>query len=69
MRKYMISNSLRFFLFFAASVNLAGIWLTGFANVHWLLYFTPAAFLFAAISGICPGIIFSRLMFGEKPQS
>lgn len=69
MRKYMVGNSMRLFLFVVASVIWAGIWLTGFAVTHWLLY-VPAAFLtFAAITGICPGMIFSRLVMGEKPHS
>jgi hypothetical protein len=69
MRKYLIGKSMRLFLFVVGSVIWAGIWLTGFAVVHWLLY-VPAVFLyFAAITGICPGMIFSRFVMGEKPHS
>jgi uncharacterized membrane protein YcfT len=31
-----------------------GIYLTGFSNVHWLLYIPAIALIFAAITGICP---------------
>ena len=68
MREYMIGSSMRFFFLFSGSVIWAGIWLTGFATVHWLLYFPAIFFYFAAITGICPGIIISRLISGDKPQ-
>ena len=57
---------MRFFFLVSGSVIWAGIWLTGFATVHWLLYIPAVFFYFAAITGICPGIIFSRMIFGEK---
>ena len=51
------------FIFMAVFIS-AGIWLTGFDKVHWLLYIPPAALLFAGVTGICPGyIIFSKLGF------
>lgn len=66
MGKYRISPAMRFFFLFAGSVLWLGIWLTGFAKVHWLLYVPPSFFYFAAITGICPGLILSRLMLPEK---
>ena len=69
MRKYLIGSSMRFFFFFAGSLIWAGIWLTGFAIVHWLLYVPAVFFYFAAATGICPGIIISRLIFRDKPQA
>ena len=51
------------FLFMAVLITL-GIWLTGFDKVHWLLYVPPVFLLFAAVTGICPGlIIFKKLGF------
>lgn len=51
------------FLFMAVLISL-GIWLTGFDKVHWLLYVPPVFLLFAAVTGICPGlIIFKKLGF------
>jgi len=51
------------FIFMAAFISL-GIWLTGFQQVHWLLYIPPAALLFAGVTGICPGyMIFRKLGF------
>ena len=45
-------------------VIFVGIWLTGFGTVHWVLYIPAAALAFAAITGICPGIIlFNKLGF------
>lgn len=69
MNKYMIDSSMRFFFFLTASVITLGLWLTGFATVHWLLYIPAAFFYFAAITGICPGLIVSRFTFGKKPQT
>lgn len=66
MSKFTISSSMRFFFMIAGSVLWLGIGLTGFSVVHWLL-FVPAAFLvFAAITGICPGMIISNLLFPPK---
>ena len=69
MKLYMIGKSMRFFFLLAASIILAGIWLTGFSVVHWLLYIPTLFFYFAAFTGICPGIIISRLIFQVKPET
>lgn len=39
-----------------ATVILSGITLTGFSQVHWLLYVPVVGMLFAAVTGFCPGI-------------
>ena len=64
-----ISAAMRFFFLVVGSVVLLGIWLTGFNVVHWLLYVPVAFFYFAAITGICPGLIFSNMLFGTKPPA
>ena len=66
MSKYLIGSSMRLFVFFIGSVIWVGIWLTGFDKVHWLLYAPPVFFYIAAITGICPGLIISRLIMGDK---
>jgi len=43
-----------------------GIWLTGFDTVHWVLYIPTAFISFAAITGICPGLIISNMIFKKK---
>jgi len=43
-----------------AALILIGIWLTGFAQVHWFLYLPAAALAFAGITGICPGLMLYR---------
>jgi len=45
---------------------LLGIWLTGFNTVHWLLYVPVVFFYFAAVTGICPGLAFSGMLFPAK---
>lgn len=44
-----------FFLVMALMIYV-GIYLTGYANVHWFAYVPVAALLFAFITGICPGL-------------
>ncbi len=43
-----------------------GIYLTGFSNVHWLLYVPAALFVLAGLIGICPSMILVNKMFGAK---
>ncbi len=66
MAKYKISSAMRFFFLVAGTVIWTGIWLTGFGTVHWLLYVPAVSFYFAAITGICPGMVVSRMLFKEK---
>ena len=66
MEFFKASPSVRLFLFFVGATIWAGIALTGFMEVHWLLY-VPAVFLvLAAVSGICPGMIISRMLLRES---
>ncbi len=51
------------FLTMAILISI-GIYLSGYQSVHWLLYIPAAALLFAAITGICPGMaLFKKLGF------
>ena len=43
-----------------------GIFLTGFSNVHWLLYVPAAALIFAAVTGICPSQLLVFNLFRSK---
>lgn len=57
-------SAIRMLFIFMSAVISAGIWLSGYDQVHWLLYIPPAVLLFAGITGICPGyIILSKLGF------
>jgi hypothetical protein len=60
---------MRFFFLVAASWLWLGIWLTGFAIIHWIIYIPAAFFLFAAVTGICPGIIISNALFSRKENT
>lgn len=66
MENYKISRAMRFFFLVAGSLLWVGIWLTGFTTVHWLLYIPAVFFLFAAATGICPGMIVSNLLFAKR---
>ena len=43
-----------------------GIFLTGFSNVHWLLYVPAVALIFAAVTGICPSQLLIFGLFRSK---
>jgi len=57
--------AMRLFMFNASLIMLLGIWLTGFDQVHWFLYFIPVFFMFAAATGLCVGLLIPRLIFGR----
>ncbi|MBU2494862.1 MAG: hypothetical protein KJ571_19740 [Bacteroidetes bacterium] len=60
------SISMRVWYAAFAVVIFLGIYLTGFAVVHWLLYVPVAGFVFAAVSGICPSQLLFMKMFDSK---
>lgn len=63
---FQASPAVRFFLL-VVSLNIwLGIWLTGFGIAHWWLYVPAGFLLFAAITGLCPGLILSRWLFKER---
>ena len=67
MKQYSLNRAMRFFFLVTACIIWTGIFLTGFRTVHWVLYVPAVFFLFAALTGICPGIIISNRLFGKKP--
>ena len=69
MEKYKLDKATRFFLFVSATFVWTGIWRTGFDVAHWVLYVPAIFFTIAVITGICPGMIVSTLLFGEKSSS
>ena len=66
MKDLMIGKAMRFFFLGAGLVIWLGIFLTGFNVVHWVSYLPAIFFIFAAVTGICPGIIISKMLFKEK---
>jgi hypothetical protein len=66
MTKYRISPAMRFFFLVSGAIIWGGIWFTGVTVVHWLLYIPAVFFAFAALSGVCPGIIISKWLFRER---
>lgn len=64
-----MDSAMKAFFLFAGVVMWTGIWLTGFDVVHWVLYLPASFFLFSALTGICPGMIFFKEIFAEnKPD-
>jgi hypothetical protein len=61
--------SLRLFFAFLSCMLWIGIYFTGFTTVNWLLYLPAGVSLFAAITGICPGLLLiTRLVSGKQKQ-
>lgn len=60
------SKSMRVWYAFVGAILWAGIYLTGFSNVHWLLYVPAAGFVFAAITGLCLSLTAISKMFGFR---
>jgi hypothetical protein len=66
MKRYMAGRPMRLFFLVSGSMLWTGIWLTGFSAAHWLLYVPAVFFLFAAATGICPGLIVANLLLGGR---
>jgi hypothetical protein len=60
MKDYLITPAQRLFFLVSGAIIWLGIGLTGFADVHWLLYVPAVFFAFAVVTGVCPGLIVSR---------
>ena len=65
MDKLKIGKSMRIFLLVVSVFIWLGIWHTGFQATSLILYLVGAFLLFAAVSGICPGLFFSKMIAGE----
>ena len=65
MEKYKIGKSMRVFLLFVGVILWCGILLTGLTTIHWIIYLPAVMFIFAGISGICPGMALARLIAKE----
>ena len=64
---YFQSSPAARLFFLVVSLNIwLGIWLTGFGIAHWWLYVPGGFLLFAAVTGFCPGMMFTRWLFKEK---
>lgn len=67
MTKMMIeSKAIRITLIMLGVLVWLGIWLTGFAQVHWLLYIPAIALVFAGITGICPSYMINKTLLREN---
>lgn len=66
MKNLLIGNFLRFFFLIISLVIWLSIYLTGFETVHWLSYLPAVLLMFAAITGICPGVILSKKLFKDN---
>lgn len=63
----MTANRMLYLSF--ATIILVGIWLTGFARVHWLHYVPVFFASFAGLTGFCVNLWFwKKLGFREELQ-
>ena len=60
------SKSMRIWFALVGIMLWAGIYLTGFSNVSWLLYLPAAGFVFAAVTGLCLSLTAISKMVGLK---
>lgn len=61
-------SAMRMVFLTVALILMLGIWLSGFDKVHWVLYIPTVFFMFAGLTGICPGAIFwKRIGFKNRP--
>ena len=58
------SKSMRIWCAFVGMILWAGIYLSGFSNVHWLLYVPAVGFVFAATTGLCLSLTAISKIFG-----
>lgn len=68
MSDYRLAPAMRFFFLLTGGVIWLGIGLTGWATTSWVLYIPAVFFLFAAATGLCPGIIVSNRLFGSRDK-
>ena len=61
------SKSMRIWFAMVGTILWAGIYLTGFSKVSWVLYVPAAGFMFAAITGICLSLTGISKMFSFTP--
>jgi len=66
LKQYKLSKDQRIFFFISSCMQWLGIWLSGFENVHWLLYVPPILFLGASLNGFCSMMIITKMLFGKK---
>ena len=59
-------NAMRMFIINSTLFIFAGIWLSGFDQVHWFIYVIPAIYSLSALFGICPGINLWRIILREN---
>ena len=59
-------KSLRIWYAFMGVLLWTAIYLTGFSNVHWLIYLPAGGFIFSAITGICLSEMAVLKMFDIK---
>ena len=60
------SPSMRIWFLLVGTILWTGIYLSGFANVSWLLYVPAAGFIFAAATGLCLSLTAILKLFGVK---
>ncbi len=65
LKQYKMDGYKRLFFLFSSCVLFFGIYLTGWKEVHWLLYIPPIFFLGASLNGYCTGLIISQMLFDK----
>ena len=63
-----MSIQIRILLFLAGVITWIGIYQTGLETVHWVLFLPASFFLFASLTGICPGLVALQKIFATTDK-
>jgi hypothetical protein len=63
---WFVPKSMRLWFAFMGVILWTGIYLTGFSTIHWIFYVPATAFVFSAITGICPTLTAAFKLFGVR---
>jgi hypothetical protein len=66
MKLFIAPAWLRAFLLFGGAALWLGIWHTGLSVASWILYIPAVMFVFAGVTGICPGVNLTRALLPPK---
>ncbi len=65
LKQYKLSRNNRLFFLISSVVQGLGIFLSGYENVHWLLYLIPIMFFGASLNGYCSMMIIIEKVIGK----
>jgi hypothetical protein len=68
LKPYKAGKNTRLFLLISSLAQGLGIYLSGYENIHWLLYLISLMFFGAALNGYCTMMILIENVFGKEKK-